>query len=55
VKAAIAVVVLLFVAAAAFVVVGVHMLVGLAWAFITVGLLLFGAGAYLRTGLTPNG
>jgi hypothetical protein len=55
VKVAIAIVALLFVAAAASLVVGVHMLAGMAWTFIALGVLLFGAGVYLRSGLTPNG
>lgn len=46
---------LLFLAAAAFTVVGIHMLAGLAWAYIALGLLLFGAAIYLRSGLRPNG
>jgi hypothetical protein len=54
-KAALAILVLLFVAAAGFLVVGVHMLAGMAWAFIAVAILLFGAGIYLRAGLKPNG
>jgi hypothetical protein len=53
--AVIALTVLLFVAAAAFVVAGINMLAGLPWAFIAVGLLLFGAGVFLRSGLKPNG
>jgi hypothetical protein len=55
VSIAIALVALLFVAAAAFVVAGVHLLAGMAWAFIASGLLLFGAAVYLRSGLTPHG
>lgn len=46
---------LLFLGAAAFTVAGVHMLAGLAWAYITLGLLLFGAAIYLRSGLKPHG
>jgi hypothetical protein len=46
---------LLFLCAAAFTVVGIHMLAGLAWAFIVFGMLLFGAAIYLRSGLKPNG
>jgi len=46
---------MLFLAAAAFVVAGVHMLAGLAWSLIVLGLLLFGAAIYLRSGLKPNG
>lgn len=52
---AIAIVALLFLASAAFIVAGVQMLAGMAWAFIALGLLLFGAGVYLRAGLKPNG
>jgi hypothetical protein len=52
---AIATLTLLFVAGAAFIVAGVHLLVGLAWAFIACGILLFGAGVYLRAGIRPNG
>ena len=54
-KSAIALVALMFVAAAAFIVVGIYLLVGLPWAFIAVGLLMFGAAIFLRSGLTPNG
>lgn len=46
---------LLFMVAAAFTVVGIHMLAGLAWAFIALGLLLFGVAIYLRSGLKPHG
>jgi len=46
---------LLFLAAAGFTLVGIHMLAGLAWAFIVLGLLLFGAAIYLRSGLRPHG
>lgn len=52
---AVATLALLFVAGAAFIVVGVHLLVGVAWAFIACGILLFGAGIYLRAGIRPNG
>lgn len=52
---AIALIAVLFVVAAGFVVVGINMLAGLPWAFIAVGLLLFGAGIFLRSGLKPNG
>ena len=46
---------LLFLAAAAFVVTGVHLLAGMAWAFIALGVLLFAAAIYLRSGLSRNG
>lgn len=49
---AIAVVLLLFAASVVALVSGVHMLFGAAWALIALGLLLFGAGVYLRSGLT---
>lgn len=52
---ALAIVALLFLASAAFLVAGVQMLAGMAWAFILIGLLLFGAGVFLRMGLKPNG
>lgn len=52
---AVAIVAFLFVVAAAFVIVGIHMLAGTAWALIALGLMLFGAAIYLRSGLTPNG
>lgn len=49
-------VVLLSIAASSCVVVGVNMLAGPAWAFITVGIILFGGAVYLRRyGLKPNG
>lgn len=54
-RLAIAFIALLAIAAAAFVVAGIHMLLGMAWAFIAVGLLMFGAAVFLRSGLTPNG
>ena len=52
---AIAMLTLLFVFGAGFIVAGVHLLVGQAWAFIACGILLFGAGIYLRAGIRPNG
>lgn len=52
---AVAVVALLFVAAAAFVIVGIYLLAGLPWAFIAFGLMMFGAAVHLRAGLTTNG
>lgn len=52
---AIAVVTLLFFGSAAFTVAGVYLLTGLPWAFIALGVLLFGAGAYLRRGLKLHG
>ncbi|WP_189400900.1 MULTISPECIES: hypothetical protein [unclassified Mesorhizobium] len=52
---AIALIALLSVAAAAFIVAGIFMLAGMPWAFIAVGLLLFGAAVFLRSGLKPNG
>lgn len=52
---ALAIVALLFVVGAAFLVVGVHLLAGMAWAFIAMALMLFGAAIYLRSGLKPNG
>ncbi len=54
-RAAIALVVLLFVGAAACVVTGVAMLADTAWALIASGFILFGAGVALRHGLTRNG
>jgi hypothetical protein len=45
----------LFIAAVACVVAGVHLLVGLPWALIAVGVALFFAAFVLRSGLTPNG
>ena len=50
---ALAILALLFVAAAGFVIAGVYLLLGLAWAFIVCGIMLFGAGIYLRAGLRP--
>ncbi|WP_167470404.1 hypothetical protein [Mesorhizobium jarvisii] len=52
---AIAFIAVLFVSAAAFIVVGIYLLVGMPWAFIAVGLLMFGAAIFLRSGLKPNG
>lgn len=46
---------LLFLAAAAFIVAGVFMLAGQAWASIAIGLLLFGAAIFLRHGMKANG
>jgi|KBSMisStandDraft_5_1062788.scaffolds.fasta_scaffold81299_3 hypothetical protein len=51
----VAIIVLLSVGGAAFVIAGVHLLAGMAWAFIVLGLLLFGVAVYLRSGLTPHG
>jgi hypothetical protein len=45
---AVAFVALLFLAAAGFVVTGVAMLAGMAWAFVAIGCLLFGAALHLR-------
>lgn len=53
-KIALAIIVLMFVAAAAFVIVGIHLLAGVAWAFIGTGVLLFGAAVYLRSGLSAH-
>lgn len=53
--AAVALIALLFLAAAAFIVAGVYLLGGLPWAFIATGLLLFGAALALRSGLKSNG
>ena len=49
------IVLLMFVAAAAFLVAGVYMLTGLAWSLVAIGILLFGAAMALRAGMTPNG
>jgi hypothetical protein len=54
VNLAIAIVAFLFLASAACIVAGVQMLAGMAGALIASGLILFGAGAYLRAGLKPN-
>ena len=54
-KFALALIVLLSVGAAGFVVTGITMLAGLPWAFISTGILMFGAAIFLRSGLTPNG
>jgi hypothetical protein len=51
----IALFVLMLVAGATFVVAGVHLLLGIAWAFIVCGVLLFAGGVYLRAGIRPNG
>ena len=48
-------IVALSLAAAGCLVVGLYMLVGPAWSLIATGALLFGAAAYLRAGLKPNG
>jgi hypothetical protein len=53
-KLAITLIALLSAAAAGFIIAGIHMLAGMAWAFIAVGLLLFGAAVFLRSGLKPN-
>ncbi len=52
---AVAVVALLFVAAAGFLLAGIHLLAGMAWASIALGLMLFGAAVFLRSGLKPHG
>lgn len=54
-KGALAIIGLLFLAAAALVVAGIGMLAGLPWALIALGVLLFGAAIVLRAGLKPNG
>lgn len=51
----IGIIVALALAAAACVVVGLHMLVGTAWSLIAVGAIFFAAAAYLRAGLKSNG
>jgi hypothetical protein len=53
--AAVTLTVFLFVVGAAFIVTGVHFLVGIEWAFIAIGLMLFGAGLVLRAGLMRDG
>ena len=53
-KIAVALIVLLFIASAGFLLVGINMLAGLAWAFIALGILLFGAAIFLRSGLKPD-
>lgn len=53
--APVAIVAALFVAAAGLVVGGVYLLVGMPWALIATGLLLFGAAVHLRSRLKPNG
>ncbi len=51
---AIAVVALIFLAAASSLVGGTYILFGLGWALLLLGLLLLGAGVHLRMGLRPN-
>lgn len=52
---ALAIVALLLIASAGFVVAGVWLLAGMAWAFLAIGAALFGAGVLLRSGLNLNG
>lgn len=52
---AIVFVALIFLASAACIVAGVLLLAGLPWSLIAAGGLLFGAGAYLRRGLSTGG
>jgi hypothetical protein len=54
-KLAILFVALLFVAAGAFALAGIYLLAGMPWAFLSVGVMLFGVAIYLRAGLRPNG
>ncbi|HEX2654265.1 MAG TPA: hypothetical protein VHN11_11530 [Xanthobacteraceae bacterium] len=51
-KIAIAIVAALFAASGGFVIAGIYLMLGLAWAFIAAGVLLFGAATSLRMGLT---
>ena len=48
---ALTIVAVMFIAAAASILIGVHMLLGLAWVFIALGLMLFGAAIILRAGI----
>lgn len=54
-EVAVALTIILFVVGSAFILTGVHLLAGTAWAFIAIGLMLFGAGLALRAGLMRNG
>lgn len=52
--AALSIIALLFALAAGCIVAGIYLLAGTAWALIAIGLLLFGAAVYLRSGMTPH-
>lgn len=54
-KLALTIIAVMFLAAALLVVAGVHLLAGLAWALIALGVAVFGAAVYLRAGLNPHG
>jgi hypothetical protein len=47
-------IVLLVIASASFIIVGINMIAGLAWAYIALGIMLFGVAVFLRSGLKPN-
>ena len=54
-RAALAIIALLFLAAGGCLVAGILLLAGLPWALLATGILLFAAAIFLRSGLRPNG